>query len=45
MQTRIYASRKKRTDQDRALLAEGLTLQYVYDNLLEESASPLKSKF
>ena len=45
MQTRIYASRKKRMDQDRALLTEGHPVQYVYDNLLDESASPLKSKF
>ena len=45
MQTRIYASRKKRMDQDRALLTEGHAVQYVYDNLLDKSVSPLKTKF
>ena len=45
MQTHIYAPRKKIMDQDRALLDRGHPVQYVYNELLDESASPLKSKF
>ena len=35
---------QKTMDRERALLAEGHSVQYVYDKLLDESGGPLKSK-
>ena len=35
---------QKTMDRERALLAEGHPVQYVYDKLLDESGGPLKSK-
>ena len=40
-----YISTSQKTmDQERALLAEGHPVQYIYDRLLDESGGPLKSK-